>query len=103
MEKLTRREMLSSGVAVMAGAALSNAYPASHATTNDGEYLFQSGLIYLNTGSLGPTPRSILDEVTKAWNQIETNPVATSYGRVQAMADRRNLERDARLSSHFQY
>jgi len=88
MEKLNRREMLSSGVAVIAGAALSNAYPASHSTTNDGEYLFQPGLIYLNTGSLGPTPRSILEEVIKAWNQTETNPVAMSYGRVQAIADR---------------
>src|SRR6185503_4479936 len=88
MEKLNRREMLSSGVAVIAGAALSNAYPASHSTTNDGEYLFQPGLIYLNTGSLGPTPRSILEEVIKVWNQTETNPVAMSYGRVQAIADR---------------
>lgn len=80
--------MLSSGMAVMTGAALSNANPLSHATTTDGEYLFQPGLIYLNTGSLGPTPRSILDEVMKAWNQIERNPVAMSYGRVQATADR---------------
>jgi selenocysteine lyase/cysteine desulfurase len=88
MDKFNRREMLSSGVALIAGAALSNAYPASHAITNDGEYLFQPGLIYLNTGSLGPTPRSILEEVIKAWNQIETNPVAMSYGRVQAIADR---------------
>ena len=88
MEKLTRREMLSSGVAVIAGAALSNSVSGSHATTNESEYLFQPGLIYLNTGSLGPTPRSICDEVIKAWNQIETNPVAMSYGRVQATADR---------------
>ena len=87
METLSRREMLSSGVAVMAGAALSHAYPASTATTTDGEYMFQPGLIYLNTGSLGPTPRSTLDEVIKAWNQIETNPVAMSYGRAQATAD----------------
>ena len=88
METLSRREMLSSGMAVIAGAALSNPVSASQATTNDGEYLFQPGLIYLNTGSLGPTPRSTLDEVIKTWNEIETNPVAMSYGRVQATADR---------------
>ena len=93
MNKLSRREMLSAigmagATAGMAGAALStNAQPA---ITETSEYMFLPGLIYLNTGSLGPTPRSILDTVIKAWTELETNPVAMSYGAgaVHALADK---------------
>lgn len=46
----------------------------------DSEYMFAPGLIYLNTGSLGPTPRSIFDEVLKAWADLEMNPVGKAYG-----------------------
>lgn len=87
MNKLSRREMLS-GMAGMTGAALSAiGYPP---IADANEYMFQPGLIYLNTGSLGPTPRPILDVVLKAWNQLETNPVGMSYGgtgTVNALAD----------------
>ncbi|HVF31173.1 MAG TPA: aminotransferase class V-fold PLP-dependent enzyme [Pyrinomonadaceae bacterium] len=84
--KLSRREMFA-GLAAATGAALStNSYAAS---SNAGEYGFQTGLIYLNTGSLGPTPRGVLDAVMKAWSQVETNPVAMSYGAgVHAIADK---------------
>ena len=74
-------------MAGVAGAALSTHAPQAMAESS--EYMFQPGLIYLNTGSLGPTPRSILDTVMKAWNQLETNPVAMSYGGPsQVLADR---------------
>lgn len=75
-------------MAGMAAATLStNGRPA---IADSGDYMFHSGLIYLNTGSLGPTPRSILDAVLKAWNQLETNPVGMSYGdsQVHALADK---------------
>ena len=86
LKNLSRRELLLSGMAGMAGAALST---NAHAAVADAsEYMFEPGLIYLNTGSLGPTPRSILDVVLKAWKQLETNPVAMSYGGgVHAIAD----------------
>lgn len=78
MNELSRREMLLSGVVAAAGTALApNAQPA---LSDAGEYGIQPGLIYLNTGSLGPTPRSILDTVMKAWADLETNPVAKAYG-----------------------
>ena len=67
-----------SGLAGMAGAGLLiNERPVMAETS---EYMFAPGLIYLNTGSLGPTPRSILNEVLKAWNLLETNPVLMAYG-----------------------
>ena len=88
MKNLSRRELLLSGMAGMVGAATLSEN-ATAAIGDASEYMLQRGLIYLNTGSLGPTPRSILDTVLEAWNQLETNPVAMSYGgAVHALADR---------------
>jgi selenocysteine lyase/cysteine desulfurase len=44
------------------------------------EYMFEPGLNYLNTAALGPTPRSVLDKVMKAWYELELNPVMMAYG-----------------------
>ena len=61
-----------------AGAALpTNGQPA---TAEAPEYMLEPGVIYLNTGSLGPTPRSILDVVLNAWNDLEKSPVTKAYG-----------------------
>lgn len=87
MTTLSRREMFS-GIAGTIGAACLTRGNTAYA--EGGEYMFEPGLIYLNTGSLGPTPRSILDAVLKAWNELETNPVAMSYGAgaVHTLADK---------------
>lgn len=80
MKNLSRREMLGgiAGAAAMAGAApLLDARPSLAQTS---EYGFTPGLIYLNTGSLGPTPRSIFEQVLKAWTDLELNPVNKAYG-----------------------
>ena len=69
--------MLSGSAATAVVALSSQARPAIR---EDIEYGFEPGLIYLNTGSLGPTPRSILDVVMRSWEKVETNPVAMSYG-----------------------
>lgn len=79
MNNLSRREMLY-GIAGMAGAAALTGNARAAVLTDAGEYGLQPGLIYLNTGSLGPTPRSIFDEVLKAWNDLELNPVNKAYG-----------------------
>jgi hypothetical protein len=74
---LSRREMFS-GIAGTLGTACLLQGNAALAETS--EYMLQPGLIYLNTGSLGPTPRSILDAMLRAWNDLELNPVAKVYG-----------------------
>ena len=48
--------------------------PASAAATR-GEYLFEEGLTYLNTGTLGPCRRATLNETLKRWEDLESNPV----------------------------
>ncbi len=67
-----------SGIAGMLGAA----YLAQGSTISAevSEWMLEPSLTYLNTGSLGPTPRSILNEVLKAWTDLELNPVAKAYG-----------------------
>ena len=44
------------------------------------------GLTYLNTGSLGPTPRPVLDRMLGAWRTLELNPVVNAYGEGAALA-----------------
>lgn len=86
---LSRREMFAGVGAALGVAALDhNSSVSAGRVTN--EYGFAPGLIYLNTGSLGPTPRSVLDATLKAWNELETNPVVMSYGAgaVHTLADK---------------
>lgn len=86
MITLSRREMFS-GIAVTMGAAC--LAQGNSASTEGAEYMFAPGLVYLNTASLGPTPRSILDEVLKAWTDLEMNPVVKAYGGTTiALADK---------------
>src|SRR5436190_3840661 len=86
MRTLSRREMFS-GIAGTLGAAY--LLQGNVASAEEGEYMLAPGMIYLNTGSLGPTPRSILDAVLKAWNDLELNPVIKAYGgTTNALADK---------------
>lgn len=68
------------GLAGTVGAAYLAEIASASPRIDSGEYMFAPGLTYLNTGSLGPTPRSVLDVVIKAWREIEQNPVGTTYG-----------------------
>jgi selenocysteine lyase/cysteine desulfurase len=43
------------------------------------EYLIAPGLVYLNTASLGPCSRRVLEETQRAWRALETNPVVMGY------------------------
>ena len=75
---VSRRELLSGLAVTAAGAALPA--NAQSALSDAGEYMLEPGVIYLNTGSLGPTPRSILDAVLNAWKDLEKSPVTKAYG-----------------------
>lgn len=44
------------------------------------DYGFAAGLTYLNTASLGPTPRSVRALMDEAWVELERNPVFETYG-----------------------
>ena len=51
------------------------------------DFGFEPGLAYLQTGSLGPTPRPVIDRVFTAWRELELNPAAWGYGAHEAAMD----------------
>lgn len=44
------------------------------------DFMFAPGLIYLQTGSLGPTPRPVMERTIAAWKELELNPSFYGYG-----------------------
>lgn len=80
MNKVTRREMIASLGVATSVAALGPR--ASTAAPDPEGYMLDSGLTYLNTGSLGPCSRLVMGAVMKAWSELELNPVANAYGGV---------------------
>jgi selenocysteine lyase/cysteine desulfurase len=72
----TRRLLLAAiGLAAPAGPILARGNPAEPAS----EYGFAAGLTYLNTASLGPTPRGVRTAMEEAWTELELNPVFEAY------------------------
>jgi selenocysteine lyase/cysteine desulfurase len=44
------------------------------------ELMLENNLIYLNTGTLGPSPKAVYDKVTAMMRQLEGNPAAMNFG-----------------------
>src|SRR6476661_2597434 len=44
------------------------------------DFLFASELVYLQTGSLGPTPRPVMERTIAVWKELELNPSFYGYG-----------------------
>jgi selenocysteine lyase/cysteine desulfurase len=44
------------------------------------ELLLDKDLVYLNTGSLGPSPKLVVDKVHEVVHQLERNPVINNWG-----------------------
>ena len=81
------RGLLAADGGVLSGQ--SSASAGSGMQTPDTAYLLAPGLTYLNTASLGPAPRDVLDRTLEAWRQLESNPVRMSYaGAVLVATDR---------------
>lgn len=90
-----RRKFLGTISAGTAGGFFINSIPFStiNAQTSSvhddqdkkGEYLFTDGLIYLNTGTLGPCRRDTIQASIKVWEELESLPVKF-YGKFGAEA-----------------
>jgi selenocysteine lyase/cysteine desulfurase len=85
MSNLSRRQILAGLTtgAFLSGTdvpAWSKGFGLETRFSGSSEYLFEPGLNYLNTAALGPTPRSVLDKVLKAWYELELDPVMMAYG-----------------------
>ena len=44
------------------------------------DFAFAPGLIYLQTGSLGPTPRPVRERTMAFWSELDTDPAGLGYG-----------------------
>jgi selenocysteine lyase/cysteine desulfurase len=52
-----------------------------------GDFGFAPGLVYLQTGSLGPTPRPVMERAIAAWKELELNPASYGYGEHEQAMD----------------
>ena len=98
----SRRSFLSSAVALSAaglmpphvwgssgqGSTGAGSQGPARGLAPSGDFLFSPGLVYLQTGSLGPTPRPVMERTVAAWKELEANPVYFGYGPLEhAMED----------------
>ena len=74
-----RRRFLEAMGLVTVGALTPSATGVAAAAAGS-DFLLEPGLIYLNTGSVGPSSRAVLDRTVEAWRELETNPVGMVYG-----------------------
>lgn len=78
--------------------AKDNIFDFKNATTDDelfemvrAQLLIPKDRVYLNTGSLGPSPIQVIDKVQSAMRQLEANPVVENWGELgKAMEEVRN-------------
>ncbi len=52
-----------------------------------GEFMLQPGLHYFNTGSLGPSPKKVLNKVWETMQAIELDPVGNNWGPIGRQAN----------------
>lgn len=45
------------------------------------DFVFPANMTYLNTASVGPSPKAVLDRMVATWHRIERSPVVESYAR----------------------
>ena len=77
-----RRFIAGLGAASMMG--WTHAKTSEHGESeSSADYLLPRGIIHLNTASLGATRRSVLDRVSAAWKELESDPVRMAYGRTE--------------------
>jgi selenocysteine lyase/cysteine desulfurase len=51
------------------------------------DFSFAPGLTYLQTGSLGPSPRPVIERTIAAWRQLQLNPAFYGYGEQEHAMD----------------
>jgi selenocysteine lyase/cysteine desulfurase len=69
-----------SGCVANAQTAPQVASPKPRGLLPDGDLLIDRELAYVQTGSLGPTPRPVLDRTIAVWRELERDPTALGYG-----------------------
>lgn len=85
--EISRRAVLASAAtAGVAGIApslvpLLSQHEGSAGLVRRSDFVFPATMTYVNTASVGPSPKSVLDKMVETWHLIESSPVAESYAR----------------------
>src|SRR5262249_40950248 len=82
---MIRRSFLASLGALSVARSLTSGPPPGLAPADD--FGFADGLVYLQTGSLGPTPRPVRERVHAPATQLERTPTLQGYGVLQEAMD----------------
>ena len=91
-----RRDFLSSlGVASVAGltpprfwrSAIGGETSLERGLAFASDFMLDEGLVYLQTGSLGPTPRPVMQKAIDTWQLLERNPELHGYGDLEKELD----------------
>jgi selenocysteine lyase/cysteine desulfurase len=74
--------------AIGCGPAIAETPPARASTGQRGllpagDLLLDPELHYLQTGSMGPTPRPVMDRAIAVWRDLERDPTARGYGELE--------------------
>ena len=48
------------------------------------DIMLEPGLTYLQTGSLGPTPRPVMERTLAVWRELELDPTSKGYGPIES-------------------
>src|SRR5882724_11837913 len=75
----SRRKFLGAASIGVAGSLVANPLSA-HTIDTTNEYFLEPGMIYLNTGTLGPCRRDTMEATRKFWEELESIPLKF-YGR----------------------
>lgn len=84
---LSRRSVIASAVAAsLAGISHSFAswlpqFGGRAGLARRSDFAFPANMTYLNTASVGPSPKEVLEKMVATWHLIERSPVAESYAR----------------------
>jgi selenocysteine lyase/cysteine desulfurase len=70
-------------VACARGASVARPRSAPRGLVPGDDFAFDPDLIYLQTGSLGPSPRVVVERALAVWKQLERDPSMNGYGELQ--------------------
>ncbi|MBC7897823.1 MAG: aminotransferase class V-fold PLP-dependent enzyme [Cytophagaceae bacterium] len=92
MSRSSRRDFVASlaSVPLAEGLSWADARLPRGLVRAPGDFLFAPGLVYLQTASMGPVPRPVMEKVMEWWKELELNPTFYGYGpHEKAMEDAR--------------
>ena len=88
--KFIQKSSVIAGATLLQGlspSVLANEIQSGNAGEIRSQLLLPEGRVYLNTGSLGPSPKAVLETVVDAMWTLEKDPVSENWGRLGAQME----------------